>query len=75
MKAVVATERGNLAVVDVELDPPRSGEVRVRMMATGVCHSDLSILNPEKSPISCCGRRSMRCDWPYSLAPLAPAKR
>ena len=45
MKAVVATERDHLAVVDVELDPPRSGEVRVKMMATGVCHSDLSILN------------------------------
>ena len=45
MKAVLATERDNLAVVDVELDPPRRGEVRVRMMATGVCHSDLSILN------------------------------
>ena len=45
MKAVVATERDRLSVVDVELDPPRSGEVRVRMMATGVCHSDLSILN------------------------------
>ena len=24
----------------------------------------------EISPTSCCGRRSMRCDWPYSLKPL-----
>ena len=54
MKAVVATERDSLSVVDVDLDPPRSGEVRVRMMATGVCHSDLSILNgtiPSAFPI------------------------
>ena len=26
--------------------------------------------SPEESPIFCCGRRSMRCDWPYSLKPL-----
>lgn len=30
---------------DVELDAPKAGEVRVRMAATGVCHSDLSIQN------------------------------
>lgn len=45
MKAVVANELNQLAVVDVDLDPPKRGEVLVRMMATGVCHSDLSILN------------------------------
>ena len=26
--------------------------------------------SPEISPTFCCGRRSMRCDWPYSLKPL-----
>jgi len=30
---------------DVELDPPKHGEVLVKMKATGVCHSDLSIIN------------------------------
>lgn len=30
---------------DVEVEAPREGEVRVRMGASGVCHSDLSIQN------------------------------
>jgi NDMA-dependent alcohol dehydrogenase len=30
---------------DVEVEAPRAGEVRVRMGASGVCHSDLSIQN------------------------------
>lgn len=45
MKAVVAHELNHLSVVDVELDSPKIGEVLVRMRATGVCHSDLSIVN------------------------------
>ncbi len=45
MKAVVARELGQIAVENVELAPPRAGEVLVRMRATGVCHSDLSIIN------------------------------
>jgi S-(hydroxymethyl)glutathione dehydrogenase/alcohol dehydrogenase len=32
-----------LEVVDLRLDEPRHGEVRVRLHAAGVCHSDLSI--------------------------------
>jgi S-(hydroxymethyl)glutathione dehydrogenase/alcohol dehydrogenase len=31
------------AVEDVELQAPRQGEVRVKLAASGVCHSDLSI--------------------------------
>ena len=34
-----------LEVVDVGLDDPKAGEVRVRMGASGVCHSDLSVVN------------------------------
>jgi NDMA-dependent alcohol dehydrogenase len=34
-----------LEVVDVDLDGPKAGEVRVRMGASGVCHSDLSVVN------------------------------
>ena len=30
---------------DVELEPPRTGEVMVRVGASGVCHSDLSVLD------------------------------
>ena len=34
-----------LEIHDVELDTPHAGEVRVRMAASGVCHSDLSVQN------------------------------
>ena len=34
-----------LEVIDVDVDPPKAGEVRVRMGASGVCHSDLSVVN------------------------------
>ncbi|HMC79789.1 MAG TPA: alcohol dehydrogenase catalytic domain-containing protein, partial [Acidimicrobiia bacterium] len=30
---------------DVEVESPRDGEVMVRMAASGVCHSDLSMQN------------------------------
>jgi NDMA-dependent alcohol dehydrogenase len=34
-----------LEIQDLDLEPPRAGEVKVRMGASGVCHSDLSIQN------------------------------
>src|SRR3954452_11154252 len=34
-----------LEIQELELESPRAGEVRVRMGASGVCHSDLSIQN------------------------------
>src|SRR6266478_2341252 len=40
-------------VEDVELDEPKRGEVLVRMAASGVCHSDLSVITgimPAKLP-------------------------
>jgi S-(hydroxymethyl)glutathione dehydrogenase/alcohol dehydrogenase len=45
VRAVVLEEFGKPVVVydDVELAPPGPGEVRVRIRATGVCHSDLSV--------------------------------
>jgi S-(hydroxymethyl)glutathione dehydrogenase/alcohol dehydrogenase len=45
MKAVVAHAVNDFSVVNVDLDPPKVGEVLVRMRATGICHSDLSIIN------------------------------
>jgi S-(hydroxymethyl)glutathione dehydrogenase / alcohol dehydrogenase len=39
---------------DIEIAPPGPGEVRVKMVASGVCHSDLSVLNgtiPLPTPI------------------------
>jgi Zn-dependent alcohol dehydrogenase len=42
MKAVLLREVGApLTLEDVELDEPKAGEVRVRIEAAGVCHSDL----------------------------------
>ncbi len=41
MKAAVLHEVGQPFVVeDVELDGPRDGEVRIRVQASGLCHSD-----------------------------------
>ena len=48
MRAAVFYEVGQpLAVEAVELEPPRSGEVSVRIAATGVCHSDLHYIKGE----------------------------
>jgi S-(hydroxymethyl)glutathione dehydrogenase/alcohol dehydrogenase len=43
--AVCPAINEDLEVVDVGLDAPHAGEVRVRMGASGVCHSDLSVVN------------------------------
>ena len=34
-----------LVVQEVDLDLPGYGEVMVKIMAAGVCHSDLSVIN------------------------------
>jgi len=39
--SVLFEQRTPLKVEDVELEAPRAGEVRVRMAASGVCHSCL----------------------------------
>src|SRR5918992_3398422 len=44
MKAAVLWNHGEpLKVEEVDLEPPKAREVRVKIEATGVCHSDLSI--------------------------------
>ena len=46
MKAAVLFEaRTPLRIEDVKLDPPSRGEVRIRIQAAGVCHSDLHYMN------------------------------
>jgi S-(hydroxymethyl)glutathione dehydrogenase / alcohol dehydrogenase len=46
MKAAVLYEANTpLRVVDVEQQGPQAGEARVRVMATGICHSDWHIIN------------------------------
>ena len=38
--AVVRSAPGKFEVVDLEIDDPRPGEIEVRMVASGLCHSD-----------------------------------
>ncbi|MEO2169900.1 MAG: Zn-dependent alcohol dehydrogenase [bacterium] len=45
MKAVVFRGEGKYGVEEITLDPPQAGEVKIKMGATGVCHSDLSVIN------------------------------
>ena len=48
MKAAVCYEFGKpLVIEDVTLDPPQHGEVRVRLGATAVCHSDIHVVRGE----------------------------
>jgi S-(hydroxymethyl)glutathione dehydrogenase / alcohol dehydrogenase len=48
MRAVVLREPGRpVAVEEVELDPPKDGEVLVRVAAAGVCHSDVRLADGE----------------------------
>ena len=48
--AVLRSLGGELAIEDVELYEPGPGQVRVRMAAVGVCHSDLSLANGTLRP-------------------------
>jgi S-(hydroxymethyl)glutathione dehydrogenase/alcohol dehydrogenase len=42
MRAAVLYEFGSpLVVEEIDLEPPRAGEVSIRLAASGVCHSDL----------------------------------
>ena len=46
MKAAVLYSHGEpLKIEDVDLAPPNAGEVKIKIAATGVCHSDLSVRN------------------------------
>jgi S-(hydroxymethyl)glutathione dehydrogenase/alcohol dehydrogenase len=42
--AVLEQAPGRFSVQELELEPPRQGEVRVRVAAAGVCHSDLHVV-------------------------------
>ncbi|MGW6423989.1 Zn-dependent alcohol dehydrogenase [Nocardia sp. NPDC055053] len=43
IRAVVLDADGHIVLKDVDLAPPGPGEVRVRIAAAGVCHSDLHV--------------------------------
>ncbi|MBI3732340.1 MAG: alcohol dehydrogenase catalytic domain-containing protein [Chloroflexi bacterium] len=48
MKAAICYEYGQpLVIEEVTLDAPKEGEVRVKIAATGICHSDLHLISGE----------------------------
>ncbi|MEM7751486.1 MAG: alcohol dehydrogenase catalytic domain-containing protein, partial [Pseudomonadota bacterium] len=58
MKAAVLREIGAkrpyatsqpIQIEEVELDPPKDGELLVRIVGGGLCHSDLSMINGDRS--------------------------
>ncbi len=45
-RAALLTEPGQpVSVEDIEIDPPGAGEVLIRLVASGVCHTDLHVKN------------------------------
>jgi len=48
MRAAICYEFGQpLVIEDIAVDPPREGEVLVRMAAAGICHSDIHLIRGE----------------------------
>jgi Zn-dependent alcohol dehydrogenase len=48
MRAAVLQQPGRaVSIEDLTLDPPKAGEVLVRILASGVCHSDLHVRDAE----------------------------
>lgn len=42
--AVVRKYKEPLEILDLNLAPPKEGEVKIRVVATGVCHSDVNVV-------------------------------
>ncbi|KAB2759862.1 NAD(P)-dependent alcohol dehydrogenase [Brucella anthropi] len=54
IQAAVARQPGQIAIETVELDAPRDNEILVRLVATGICHTDLSAISltlPSRLPM------------------------
>jgi Zn-dependent alcohol dehydrogenase len=54
MRAAVSRQAGHIAIEEIDDPSPRAGEVKIRIVAVGVCHTDLSILHghlPGQFPI------------------------
>src|SRR6202035_2900475 len=52
--AVLERPNQPLRIVEVDLEAPRAGEVKVKIGATGVCHSDISVFTerlPSPMPV------------------------
>ena len=67
MKAAVCYEFGQpLVVEDVEIEAPHRGEVKVRLAATAICHSDVHLIHgpalPYWVPVPAGGLLIERCE-------------
>ena len=47
IKAALAREKGKVTIEELELGEPRRGEVLVRLVASGICHTDFTTMNLE----------------------------
>ena len=48
MKAAICYEFGKpLVIEEVQIDPPQTGEVKIKLAATAICHSDVHLLQGE----------------------------
>lgn len=44
VKAAVTHEKGKISIETVELAEPKAGEVLVKMLASGICHTDTAVI-------------------------------
>jgi hypothetical protein len=49
--AVMRAHGKPLTIETLELDPPRADEVLVRLVATGICHTEIAVHHREDSPV------------------------
>lgn len=45
IKSALVEEKGSIRLENVEISEPKANEVLVRMVGTGICHTDLSVSN------------------------------
>jgi S-(hydroxymethyl)glutathione dehydrogenase/alcohol dehydrogenase len=45
VKAVVVASTNEYGIEEIELEPPKASEIKVKLEAAGICHSDLSLIN------------------------------
>ena len=72
MKSRAAVLRGvgvDWEVTDIELDPPRAGEVLVKMAFAGICHSDEHFYTGEM----CAGPACVSVTMATTQTPMAAA--
>lgn len=51
-KAAVAwKEEGRLTIEEIQVEPPKSNEVRIKMLLASLCHSDIAFLNGYPVPL------------------------